>query len=56
MKTYTFKVGEFTPLSDNQWANIADLLEKPYTRGRPREVNLRNMVDGLRFLVRTGCQ
>lgn len=56
MKTYTFKVGEFTPLSDNQWANIADLLEKPYTTARPRTVSIRNMVDGLRFLVRTGCQ
>lgn len=56
MKTYTFKVRKFHPLSDNQWANIQHLIEKPYATGRPRKVNLRCILDGLRFLVRTGCQ
>jgi putative transposase len=56
MKTYKFKVRKFHPLSDNQWANIQDLVEKTYTTGRPRKVNLRSILDGLRFLVRTGCQ
>lgn len=56
MKPYKFKVTRFEPLTDTQWANIADLVEKPYTTGRPRQVNLRKVVDGLRYLVRTGCQ
>jgi putative transposase len=56
MKTYKFKVKSFQPLTDTQWANIKDLIEKTYTTGRPVKANLRNVVDGLRHLVRTGCQ
>lgn len=56
MKTYKFKVESFQPLTDTQWANINDLVEKTYVTGRPRKTNLRNVVDGIRYLVRTGCQ
>jgi putative transposase len=56
MKTYKFKVVSFKPLTDTQWANVKDLIEKTYTTGRPRKTNLRNVVDGIRYLVRTGCQ
>ena len=56
MKTYKFKVESFQPLTDTQWATINDLVEKTYVTGRPRKTNLRNVVDGIRYLVRTGCQ
>lgn len=56
MKTYKFKVKAFQPLTDTQWANINDLVEKTYTTGRPRKANLRNVIDGIRYLLRTGCQ
>jgi len=56
MKTYHFKVSKYTPISDNQWTKIRDLLEKPYTTARPRTVSIRTILDGLRYLVRTGCQ
>jgi transposase len=56
MKSYKFKVRSFQPLTDMQWSNIADLIAKPYTTSRPPTVNLHNVVDGLRYLVRTGCQ
>ncbi len=56
MKTYNFKVVSFQPSTDTQWANINDLVEKTYTTSRPRKTNLRNVVDGIRHLVRTGCQ
>ena len=61
MKTYKFKTVSFQPLTgrhseDTQWTNIKDLIEKTYITGRPRKTNLRNVVDGLRYLVRTGCQ
>ena len=61
MKTYKFKsecrpVVSFKPLTDTQWANVKDLIDKTYTTGGPRKANLRNVVDGIRYLVRTGCQ
>jgi transposase len=55
-KSYTFKVKKFEPLSDTQWTNIQDLVEKKNTQGRPKTVDLRAVVDGLRYLVRTACQ
>jgi putative transposase len=51
-----FKVSAFQPLTATQWANISDLVEKTYTTGRPRKVNLRSVVAGIRYLVSTGCQ
>ncbi len=56
MKTYNFKVSSFQPLTDTQWSKIQDLVEKSYKTGRPVQANLRNVVDGIRYLVRTGCQ
>lgn len=55
-KSYKFKIKKFEPLSDTQWANIHDLIEKKTKRGRPTEVDLRSVLDGLRYMVRTGCQ
>ncbi len=55
-KSYAFKVKKFEPLSDTQWANIQDLVEKRSLRGCPRRVDLRKVLDGLFHMIRTGCQ
>jgi putative transposase len=55
-KTYKFKVKRFEPLTAYQWFQIKDLIEIDAPTGRPRTANLRDVVDGLRHLVRTGCQ
>lgn len=43
-------------LTDAQWARLAPLLPPPCRRGRPREVDLRAVVNALFYLLRTGCQ
>lgn len=47
-------------LTDEQWALIEPLLPKPAsgTRkgGRPQEVDLRRIVNGILYLNRAGCQ
>jgi len=49
-----------TDLTDEQWAVIAPMLpnSRSGTRrgGRPREVDLRRIVNGILYLNRTGCQ
>lgn len=46
-----------TDLTDAEWAILAPLLEKPHRGpGRPRRVNLREVVNALRYWLRTGCQ
>ena len=42
-------------LTDEEWAQIAPLMPRPSRRGRPREVDLREVIDALRYLVRSGC-
>lgn len=42
--------------SDAEWAPLAPLLPGPARRGRPRTVDLRAVVDGVRYVLRTGCQ
>jgi transposase len=53
---FNFKVSQFSPMTDSQWANISEIVEVPYRRGRPCMKNLRNIVDGLLKIVRTGVQ
>jgi len=43
-------------VSDEQWAVLEPLLPAAKKRGRPREVNLREVVNGIVYLNRTGCQ
>lgn len=43
-------------LTEAQWAVIAPLLPPVRTRGRPRTVDLRTVVNGILYLVRSGCQ
>ncbi len=45
-----------TDLSDEQWALLEALLPKQTGPGRPRSVDLREVVNGLLYLNRTGCQ
>jgi putative transposase len=43
-------------LTDEQWAKLKPHLTKPPGRGAPRRVNLREILNGLLYLSRTGCQ
>jgi transposase len=42
-------------LTDEEWEQIAPLMPRPGRRGRPREVDLREIINALRYLVRSGC-
>lgn len=44
-----------TDLTDAQWAVLAPLLPPPSRRGRPRRVCLREVLNALFYLVRSGC-
>jgi putative transposase len=44
-----------TDLTDEQWELLAPLLPGAKPGGRPRRVNLREVVNGFLYLVRTGC-
>ena len=43
-------------LSDAEWELLADLLPAPKGFGRPRTVNLREIINGVFYMQRTGCQ
>ena len=45
-----------TDLTDDQWALIEPLLPGPAWTGRRRTLNLREVVNALLYLLRTGCQ
>ena len=45
-----------TDLTDAQWVLLAPELPVQHGPGRPRVVDLRRILDGLRYLHRTGCQ
>lgn len=45
-----------TDVTDAQWASIKDLLPPAKSVGRPREVDLREVVNTLMYQARTGCQ
>ena len=42
-------------LTDEEWEVIAPLMPKPGRRGRPREVEFREVINAVRYLVRSGC-
>src|SRR5215210_4999588 len=42
-------------LPDEEWEGIAPLMPKPGRRGRPREVDFREVINAVRYLVRSGC-
>ncbi len=43
-------------LTDEQWAKLKPHLPPPKSRGSPRRVNLREIINALLYLSRTGCQ
>ena len=45
-------------LTDDEWALLAPLLERPRRdgRGRPRTVDRREVVNAILYVLRTGCQ
>ncbi len=45
-----------TDLSDEEWATIAPLLPAAARTGRPRKVNFREVINAIRYLVRSGCE
>src|SRR3954470_16470968 len=52
-------VGDFgagQALSDERYALLAPLLPPAKPGGRPRTTDMRRLLDGLFYLVRTGCQ
>jgi len=52
-------VGDFgagQALSDEQYALLAPLIPPAKSGGRPRTTDMRRLLDGLFYLVRTGCQ
>lgn len=44
-----------TDLSDEEWTWIVPLLPKPGKRGRPPATDLREVLNAIRYLARTGC-
>ena len=51
MRTPTYP----SDLTDEQWAIVEPLIPV-YPGGRPRETSLRDVVDAILYLLRTGCQ
>ncbi len=43
-------------LTDSQWNHIKDFFPLPKATGRPREVDLRQIVNAIFYLLFTGCQ
>lgn len=44
-----------TDLSKKKWKVVQGLIPAPKTMGRPREVNMRRVLDALLYMVRAGC-
>src|SRR5215212_8939185 len=49
-------MGYPTDLTDAQWAFIEPIIPEQEGAGRPREVDLRRVIDALMYQDRTGCQ
>ena len=46
----------FTDLTDEQWILVEQVLQAAKPGGRPRKVNLREVLNTILYLNRTGCQ
>ena len=44
-----------TDLTDEEWARVDPVMPKPARTGRQREVDLREVLNAIRYLARTGC-
>ena len=45
-----------TDLTDDEWAEIAPLIPPAKPGGNKRSVNLREVVNGMMYILGTGCQ
>ena len=45
-----------TDLRDDEWELIAPSIPGPKPGGRPREVDIREVVNAIFYLLKTGCQ
>ena len=45
-----------TDMTDRQWKLIASIIPPPKTGGRPREVDVREVVNAVFYLNKSGCQ
>lgn len=45
-----------TDLTDEQWKIVLPLIPKKEGRGRPTTIDLRQVLNAILYLVRTGCQ
>jgi putative transposase len=43
-------------LTDQQWELIENLIPQPQEGGRPREVDMREVINAMLYLTRSGCQ
>ena len=43
-------------LTDEEWSLVAPMIPPARRGGRPREVNMREVLNGLLYLLWTGCQ
>ena len=50
------KLGYPSDLTDDEWALVAPLIPPAKRGGNKRTVVMRNVVDGLMFILSTGCQ
>jgi len=44
-----------TDLNDGEWEILEPLLPPPKKEGRPREVSLREVIDAIFYVLRSGC-
>jgi putative transposase len=44
-----------TDLTDEQWNELAPLIPPAKPGGRPRAVDMREVINGIRYVLRTGC-
>src|SRR3954469_1157262 len=55
-RAYVGDFGAGQALSDEQYALLAPMIPPAKPGGRPRTTDMRGLLDGLFYLVRTGCQ
>ena len=44
-----------TDLTEEQWAILAPLIPPPHRKARPRQADMREVFNGLMYVLRTGC-
>jgi transposase len=54
-RAFVGDVGAGQALRDDQFRLLAPLIPAPKPGGRPRTTDMRQLLDGLFYLVRTGC-